>query len=284
MIMSNFELIDDYLTNRLSEQGRVEFEKQLESDPALKADVDFQRQILEGVKRARATELKSMLNKVPVNTGYTVDFVVARLAAGVIGAGVIGAALYFYLKPEEVPNLSNAAADLSKKSEQLQPKQEETTPIVTEPEKKKEEDIVSPENKTEKAAKKQQPNKETSEVKQPKIEVIDPSEEMNENNNEPAVSESHHGAVSVSHIAVETDTANKKYDFHYQFASGKLFLYGPFDKSMYEILEINNDNHAVFLYYKEGYYLLDEKQLKIARLEAIKDQALIRKLKDYRSK
>jgi hypothetical protein len=39
--MSNFELIDDYLTNRLNEQEKEAFEKQLESDPALKADVDF---------------------------------------------------------------------------------------------------------------------------------------------------------------------------------------------------------------------------------------------------
>src|SRR5436190_6290743 len=101
--MSNFELIDDYLTGRLNEQGKEAFEKQLESDPALKADVGLQQQILEGVKKARATELKSMLNKVPVNTGYTVEFTVAKLAAGIIGAGVVGAALYFALTPGNVP-------------------------------------------------------------------------------------------------------------------------------------------------------------------------------------
>jgi hypothetical protein len=280
--MSNFELIDDYLTNRLNAQEKEVFEKQLESDPALKADVDLQQQILQGVKNARAAELKSMLNKVPVNTGYTVEFIVTRIAAGLIGAGVVGAALYFTLKPEQVPNLSDAAADLSKKSGQLQPKAEEPVPAVVEPEEK--EIIPAEAEKKDVPVKMEQQKTVPSELKQPKIEAIDPSEEMVENENAPAVSESHKGAISVSHIAVETDTANKNYDFHYQFASGKLFLYGPFDKSVYEILEINSENHSVFLFHKDNFFLLDEKQIKITRLEPIKDTALIRKLKEYRSK
>ncbi len=40
----------------------------------------------------------------------------------------------------------------------------------------------------------------------------------------------------------------------------------------------------MFLFHKDSYYLLDEKQLKITRLEPIKDTTLIRKLKEYRSK
>ncbi|HEY5824106.1 MAG TPA: hypothetical protein VIT44_07070 [Cyclobacteriaceae bacterium] len=267
------------MTNRLNEQEKEAFEKQLESDPALKADVSLQQQILHGVKNARVAELKSMLNKVPVNTGYTVEFVVARLAAGLVGAGVIGAVIYFSLKPEQVPNLSDAAADLSKKSGQVEPKKEEPVQTVTEPEEK----TTAPAEAEEKEIPELQKNS-PSELKQPKIEAIDPSEEMAENENAPAVSESHKGAISVSHIAVETDTANKNYDFHYQFASGKLFLYGPFDKSVYEILEINTGNHAMFLFLKDNYYLLDEKQLKITRLEPIKDPTLIRKLREYRSK
>jgi hypothetical protein len=281
--MSNFELIDDYLTNRLSEQEKEAFEKKLESDPALKTDVNLQRQILEGVKKARAAELKSMLNKVPVNTGHTIEFTVARLAAGVIGAGVVGAALYFALRPDQVPNLKDAAADLSKKTEQIQREPAESVLPATAEEKKEEAPLIKQEQK-ESQPKKDQTDNSSSEIKQPKIEAIDPSEEMTQTDNEPAAPENHTSAVSVSHIAVETDTANKKYDFHYQFASGKLFLYGPFDKSVYEILEINSQSHAVFLFYKDNYYLLDEKQIKITHLEPIKDNSLLQKLKAYRSK
>lgn len=66
--MSNSELIDDYLTNRLSEQDRKSFEQQMDSNPALKADVELQKEIINGLKAARAAELKAMLNKVPISS------------------------------------------------------------------------------------------------------------------------------------------------------------------------------------------------------------------------
>ena len=91
-------------------------------------------------------------------------------------------------------------------------------------------------------------------------------------------------ALTASHIQVETDSSSKKYNFHYQFNNGKLQLFGPFDKSLYEILEINGDNHAVFLFYRENYYLLDEQQNQITKLQLIKDSALLKKLKEYRGR
>ena len=66
--MSNFELIDDYLTNRLTESERVAFEQQVASDPSLKADVELQKNILQGIKNARAAELKAMLNNILTST------------------------------------------------------------------------------------------------------------------------------------------------------------------------------------------------------------------------
>ena len=63
--MTNFELIDEYLTNRLTESEKVAFEQQVASDPSLKADVELQINILEGIKSLRASELIAMLNNVP---------------------------------------------------------------------------------------------------------------------------------------------------------------------------------------------------------------------------
>lgn len=59
-------------------------------------------------------------------------------------------------------------------------------------------------------------------------------------------------------------------------------LFGDFDRALYEVLEINGDNHALFLFYKDAYYLLDENQHKVTKLEAIRDSALIAKLREYR--
>ena len=77
--MSNFELIDDYLSNRLTGAEKEAFEKQLNNDPSLKSDLDFQKRIVEGIRTARATELKSMLSKVPVGgASASMDFSVMK--------------------------------------------------------------------------------------------------------------------------------------------------------------------------------------------------------------
>ena len=58
----------------------------------------------------------------------------------------------------------------------------------------------------------------------------------------------------------------------------------PTTHDYYEILEIHGDKHSVFLFYKEHYYLLDEKQSKITALEPINDAVLLKKLKEYQGR
>jgi hypothetical protein len=77
---------------------------------------------------------------------------------------------------------------------------------------------------------------------------------------------------------------DNKYDFNYQFKEGRLVLFGPFEKNLYEILEIfSEDKRTVFLYYKKNYYLLRDDNENVRELEPITDQALIRKIKEYQS-
>jgi hypothetical protein len=61
-----------------------------------------------------------------------------------------------------------------------------------------------------------------------------------------------------------------------------LILYGKFDNGLYEIIEVNGSAHSMFLYYKDYFYLLDEKQIAITPLAPINDLQLIKKLKEYR--
>jgi hypothetical protein len=283
--MNNFELIDDYLTNRLGDAEKVAFEKQLASDPSLKADVTLQKQILEGVKKARAVELKAMLQKVPVGGSASFNFLMLRMAAGVVGAGLLIAALSFYFKNgKEVPNMSSSIEDSINKTDpkDFEPLEEPTVAptLPTENKEKKATEIID--------KKQDNSKKETAkpaEQAKPKIEAIDPSNEMIDNNEKSIVAkEESKSAITVSHIAVDVDSANKKYSFHYQFSKGKLMLYGSFDKALYEILEINGESHSVFLFYKDNYYLLNEKQTSITMLEPIKDKALIAKLGEYKAR
>ena len=83
---------------------------------------------------------------------------------------------------------------------------------------------------------------------------------------------------------VETDTENRRYTFHYQFKDGKVFLYGPFQKNLYEIMEFfSDDKRTVFLFYKDNFYKLEERNNGVRPLTTISDPALIKKLKEYRN-
>ncbi len=283
--MSNFELIDNYLTNRLGDAEKVAFEMQLASDPSLKADVTLQKQILEGVKKARAVELKAMLQKVPVGGSASFNFPMLRMAAGVVGAGLLIAALSLYFKNgKEVPNMSSSIEDSINK---IDPKDfeplEEPTVAPTQPTENKEKKATETIDKTQDHSKKETAR--PTEEPKPKIEALDPSNELIDNTEKTLVTKAESkSSITASHIAVDVDSANKKYSFHYQFSKGKLMLYGSFDKALYEILEINGENHSVFMFYKDNYYLLNEKQSVVTLLEPIKDKALIAKLSEYKAR
>ncbi|GAB1445749.1 MAG: hypothetical protein KF860_02610 [Cyclobacteriaceae bacterium] len=278
--MSQFELIEDYLTHRLDDGARSAFEEQMNANPQLKAEVNLQKGIIEGVKSARAAELKAMLNNVPV--GGTASTVIGKIAIATISAGILGTALYFGLR--------------STPTQEQQVKTEETnitqplTPIE-EPQEKLETIIES--NEGSKADLRQKPNETTPKVKQPKeekvssprIDVLDLTEEMKENREDVIAPKSDNKpTISPSAIEVDLNTNDKDYSFHYQFKDSKLVLYGPFDSSLYEIIELNGDIRSIFLYYNNSYYKLDENEHDIVPLIMIRDQALLIKLEKYRKK
>ena len=283
--MSNFELIDDYLTNRLGEGEKATFEQRLESDPALQADVELQKHILDGVKKARAIELKTMLNNVPVGGGFSSGLSAGKIAAGIVAAGIVATSLYFYLKPAGTPTSKPAIISKNQTEPQTSTaKAKEITPLE-QPEPVTEHPVTTDPQKSKAKSLKKKESSKPGTTPLSKIEVVDPSDELVDNSSkEVAAVKGQKSSVTTSHIAVETTSTNKKYNFHYQFNSGKLILYGPFDKSLYEILEIHGDQHTVFLFYKENYYLLDAKQNRIVELEPIRDLTLLKKLKEYRGR
>lgn len=277
--MENFELIDEYLRDQLEGQEKEAFEKQLQADPALQGEVALQQQLIEGIKKARISELKTMLSQVPVTGAMQVG---AGLSAGQIAAGVITSVVLvtgtlFYFQP-----WNKSVGKPEVKTEQ--PVIEKTTP-KTEPTEVKAPE-AKPEVKTAAEPKKKEVKKVSVPVKKvrPDIQVTDPTDELTSNpsNVEKAKTENDPSAVSTSRIEVETDNSNKLYAFHYQFNQGKLILYGKFDKGLYEIIEVNGNAHSLFLFYKDNYYLLDEKENTITPLTPIKDSQLLKKLKEYR--
>jgi hypothetical protein len=282
--MTNFELIDNYLTNRLTESDRKAFEQQIKTDPDLKADVEFQSSIVEGLKKARAAELKAMLNRVPVSTTPLIQSPL-KITASLVGTAVIISAIYLYFNQDNQVEQVNPTTPVENSIEQREPAkedldvpkevitEEQATQIINKPDEKR--------DLSKKPTDRLTPSKSTT---KPTIEVVDPSEDLKESTPTREMIEPSKPGLATPALEVDVDSANKKYSFHYQFVNDRVILFGSFDKSLFEILEIHGNSDSTFLFYKENYFLLDGTQHEITPLEVIKDKMLIKKLKEYRNK
>ena len=294
----DLELLDRYIANGLKGEEKAAFEQQLSADPELSREYTLQQSIAEGIRQARRVQLKAMLNAIPVPAAGG-EAVLAKTLAGLLVAGAIGAGVYLYMKPS---NDSPASAQQESPATETQPESVVTpdTAPATEtpaaPQAQQQETVTAPApteqapatNKTTRpkdtaAAVAQEPA-----MAKPNVTVFDPNEETGNTapHEDGSLRESPTEQKNAkSKIEVRTDSNNKKYTFHYQFKEGKLFLYGSFEKNLYEIMEFFSDNkRTVFLFYKERYYLLNEESEKIRPLAPINDPVLLKKLTDYRGK
>jgi hypothetical protein len=281
--MSNLELIDDYLTNRLNELERKSFEQQMSSDPTLKADVELQKEIIQGLKQARAAELKAMLNKVPVATP-TFYLSPLRIAAGLIGTAVLATGLYLYYDRNGNFNTTQISSSLVDSIRQTEDQNSDLKVDSTQKELSRVESIDKKENNRE-LKKQNKPVTTNTKENKPAIDLLDPTEELTgENEISPEKNSNAKSTISVAKIEVNVNSSEKKFKSHYQFVNGKLILYGNFDSGLYEIIEVNaQESRSLFLYYKTAYYLLDEAKTEITILKAISDPVLIQKIKTFRS-
>lgn len=281
--MENFDLIDDYLRGQLSGQEKEAFEKQLQADPSLQTEVTLQQQLVDGIKKARISELKAMLSQVPVTGAMTsgAGLSTMQIMVGAVASAVVATGTLLYFQPwktasevevkTEQPVTESVLPKVDTKAEAKTPEpvvESKSSPVVVDAKTKKTSKAVTPEARS----------------VRPNIQVVDPTSELagNPAADEKAKVDKNIGAISDSHIEVENIDNDKQYAFHYQFNQGKLILYGKFDKALYEIIEVNGSSHSIFLYYKDNYYLLDENETAISPLTPIRDKQLIQKLKEYR--
>jgi hypothetical protein len=288
----DLELLDQYVSNRLTAQDRSAFEKKLNSDTSLKNEFNLQQRVVEKIREARVKELKTMFNNVPASALEPAGTsLVTQVTLGVAIVGAIGAGVYLYLNREDKvadQRLSNQEEVVTPAPEAIEPQQEtskQEEPVTPEPNSSKE--VVPPvenDKQDSETAKSPEAANTKEEPKGPApLDVFDPSEETEASPATPESVISESTPLTKSSIVVETDSNNKKYNFHYQFRNGKLYLYGTFEKNLYEIMEFFSDNkRTVFLYYKDSYYLLNEENETIKPLAPINDPSLLKKLKDYR--
>lgn len=291
----DLELLDQYVSNRLPDADKVAFEQKLQSDASLKNEYGIQRRVVEKIRDARVKELKTMFNNVPVAELETAGTSVGtQVVLWVAVVGAIGTGVYFYLDKEEkadLPAITKQEEVVNEAAPSLEPTPDapkQDGPVAADESSKKTTEEVATKDQEVKAIEPAAPNglHEDGEPEAPaKLDVFDPSAESdNSTASTPDVKIQRESTpLSKSSILVELDNTNKKYNFHYQFKNGKLYLYGALEKNLYEIMEFFSDNkRTVFLFYKENYYLLNEENESIKPLSPINDPTLLKKLKDYR--
>ncbi|MBX2966192.1 MAG: hypothetical protein KF845_08615 [Cyclobacteriaceae bacterium] len=281
----DFELLDDYLSHRMSEQDRQAFEQKLEADPELNKEMQFQQSMVESIRQARAAELKTMLKNIPVSSipaGQTT--LLTKVISSVVVVGLVSTAVYYYFSDET--NTSEQEALII--SEQIEPSATPETETTPEPEDQPEtaQEITLADN-TKTAEKNVEKTKAVEPAgQQPALQLFVPDEEPG---NDPVLQHEREQLAIISEafvtssIEVVTEAGSKKHNFHYLFRNGKLILFGSFEENLYEILEfIAKDKRTVFLYYKSSYYLLDTQKDTPTELVAIRDAKLIQKLRTNR--
>jgi hypothetical protein len=289
MIMSKNELIDAYFEGGMTEGESQDFLNQVSNDADLKQEFNFQSDIIEGLKQARISELKTMLNNVPVSGGFGSINILSKIAS--VGGVILVAGLSYYyfsdnsseqiqIKPKHTVE---SIDDLIVSNETLSTDTDNTISSSQEIEEKADiqlKETAISKNNTVKGSEKSlapQINKPTL------IEPLELTEESDEEFETPSSGIADKSSSPLSAIDVELDNSKKKYSFHYQLKDGKLFLFGSFDKGLYEILEFNSSNgKTLFLYYKDKYYGLSKTQDAISPLNEVTEPTLITKLEVVR--
>ena len=300
--MKNFdEKLDAYLRGDLDESSKSDFLNEVSQNPDLQNQFDFEKEMIEGIKEARILEIKGNLSSVPVS--YQPGFLESlgsfkvAITSGII-IGLIGLGGYYFLSDDE--NVVESSIVENSKAEKIEPFEDNNKEVFQEnlgnsnlsvqdkieySEESTDENTIEIINGSE-----SQPLENSEYIRSEEVitevETFDPSIiEPEDNFSSPSSLELKNAEKGETTTTLYESTTIERiedgeHDFHYQFYNKKLFLYGSFGKSPYEIIELNSENgRQYFLYYDNNFYPLDRDRDQIGELKALNDSRLETKLK-----
>ncbi|PGH38861.1 MAG: hypothetical protein CRN43_12595 [Candidatus Nephrothrix sp. EaCA] len=278
--MSNYsDQIDEYITGRLGEAEKADFELRMNADSALKSEVQMKQLIASGIQRARARELKAMLNGVPVavTAGLLTKIFTpmkAFLAVATITASV---STWFYI------------------NKKLNPEQNPKIKEVQEPIIQERKDTLAPFPLLERNESKGRDKRRKHPKKMRTAVVIPPAIFM------PNISPENTAAKETESMAVKKDTALSEnghsfllevmekpplshHPLSYKIEKNTLVLYGDPGKGPCKILDLSRAQNELYLFFADSYYKLDPNQNEVKELEPITNPKLIDQLTELRDK
>jgi hypothetical protein len=298
----NPENIESYIANKMSASDKVLFENELAKDPLLSNEINLQKDIVESLKAFRKAELKGRLNNIEVSIGSSYTGI--KVAASVILASLLSFGTYSYFtsnNPQDSKEVTEKIAlnnnsinnnnstpsvieqnTVNNTDSEIKVSKKDGIAIVNKAAKKKtsETDVKAPAKTEEQHIVLPSPNSldvkdkfEDNEKFQTENDIQMPKGDLGQ--------ATHQNNVTDLHIEVK----NTKKQFHYQYYNNKLFLYGEFDSSPYEIFELNSKkDKELYLFYNNDFYGLKQGQTKITPLQLIKDNEKLEALKALRNK
>ncbi|ADR20777.1 hypothetical protein MATR_15970 [Marivirga tractuosa] len=282
-----FRLIEAYFEGNISPAEKAMLDAKIKSDPLVKAEFDLQQNIVKGISNARKLELKSRLASIdlPANTGLFAGSGVKWLAGTIAGVTIFGSVLYWSLtsfdnkiKPidlkayQEIAFNNYSTADfpdlaedrsMASKAEVFSTKVQKTTTVQED----KNKQLAKEETNT--TAKVQPQALMSYEDDQLFTNHSEGEELANIESREVALNRADKTEIEFHKALDDTD------NFHYQYYNSKLYLYGNFKKTPYQIIELNDKGKKqLFLSHNNEVYVIKDNTTEVTELRKIQDEML----------
>lgn len=282
------ELIDKYLSGKMSAADKMAFEDGLVKDPLLKQEVAMQQAVVSAIKIQRKAELKARLNniQVPLNGGMSLGW---KIVAGVAVATSLFTAGYLSFngkpivlekptttveyKPDSAPKIASENVTLPESVSVV-----DAQPLVSqEPAKNSKKAVQKTDKKTNKTS------LPISESDMPVVSQADHDIHAESNATAPNGNISSTAGTMNSRVEVALDSKSE-FKFHYKHFNNKLYLLCDFGNKPYDLIELNTKKvHSLYLYFDNQYYELKSNQTDITALKPIKNSDTIKQLETIRS-
>ena len=271
--------IEAYLSGEMSTDQLNKFEAELESNPELNQELNFQSEIIQGIGEYRKTQLIARLDalKVPsvwwsfVQNSTALSYLSWAMITALIGTGI-----WFVIQDDSEligPEVGSTVVDA--------PNQQLATWDIPELIKKESKIIEDGHSTVVGENQKRTIVREETRSFNPIVSVPLAGDIEADKNfvpmevGEPSVVE----GSNTSNKPISVEIVNSKnLKAKYRYYDGKLFLYGKFEQQPYEILEINSaQNKKIYLYHLASFYEILPSD-KLVNLQIVTNAKLIQEL------
>lgn len=278
-------VIEDYLTGKLSAQEISDFENLVSDNSDVKKELNSQKEIIESIKQARRHDLKTKLSTMNPKAGATIPQKLIIATSTLIGAAIVSLGIYSAAgnkKVEQVNNKVNIPTEITEisipeNSSTIISKKSEANKTIT----IQEETVTEKSNIT-------VSEKKTSDITKPVSEKIDIdnlvlddiSDELDEiHRTEENVAEMTSSSISTTNqITYSVKTDCNQTENGYTYNAGTLQLCGDFKESEFVIYKDGSTGNFYFAYKNDYYKIVESNSFEKFENNILKDSKTIKRL------